>query len=119
MSADCATCLALGELCAYHGCVAAEHEHAHSHYAALMAGTECPMHVQCSANVLASALAEARAAETHDFRLSRVDVTNLIELTCAWNADRVARNAGPPLTFEGALSRLLQATRDLVAGKDS
>lgn len=77
-----------------------------------------PVDVRCSANALNGALTEARTAE-HDIRLSRIDVVNLIELTAAWNADRVARNAGPPMTLEGALSRLLQTTRDLVAGRET
>lgn len=82
---------------------------------------DCPVHGNSAspadiAPVLHRALAESRAVE-HDIRLSRVDVRNLVELTAEWNADRAAHNYGPPITLEGALSRLLQTTRDMVARK--
>lgn len=88
-------------------------------------GGKCKLHghrtlsdakAEAAAHILDRALADARAVE-HDIRLSRIDVRNLVELTAEWNADRAAHNYGPPITLEGALSRLLQTTRDMVTRK--
>ena len=71
----------------------------------------------CSAGVLNTALAEARATQPPAITLTLHDAANLAAITRAWNKDRAERRAFP-LAPADVLRNVLEATAALVAERD-
>lgn len=70
--------------------------------------------------ILARHLADARAPLAPEARpvLTHHDYVHLVQIADAWNADRIARNAGPPLTLPDVLRNVLETLATLVVKKE-